>query len=106
MNAILTTTYMEQNTIRILSGALLVCAALYGMMVFSIVFSTVDRQNYERSMQITNSTLGELESAYMSQAKNIDLSFARTQGFVDASQVRFAKKNSGLGVTTSSRNDI
>lgn len=87
-------------------GALLMCAALYGAFIFSVVFSTVDRQNYEYSMQKTNSVLGELESEYIAQAKTLDLSYARSNGFQDATAVKFTKKNSGLGVTVTSRNDI
>ena len=106
MNALLNITNIEQNLVRLLSGMLLATGVLYGMFVLSTVFNTVDRQNYERSIQKTSSTLGQLESSYMAQAKSIDLTFARAFGFVDVSGVKFVKKNAGLGLTASSRNDI
>jgi uncharacterized protein YggT (Ycf19 family) len=106
MIAILTTTYAEQYAVRVLTVASLIGVVLYGILVFSVVLNTVDRQNMQYSLQNITSQLTDLDSRYIAQAKNIDLSYVRMLGYEDATDIKFAKKYSGLGIVFTPHNGI
>lgn len=103
---VLAINYNEQNILRTLCIALIMCVALYGILVCLTVFATVDRKNYEQKIQTLHSEVGQLESEYMIQAKTIDLSFARSLGFEEVPHVTFTTRNARVGVSLATHNEI
>lgn len=89
-----------------LAAALFLCLALYGVLVCMVVFDTVDRRNVEKEMQPLYSQVGKLESDYITRATNINLSFAHSIGFEDASRVKFTTRATVVGIRDSVNNEI
>ena len=98
--------YNKQHIIRALSISLGVCAILYGILVCTTIFNTVDRKNFEQNIQALHSQLGQLESQYIAHGKTIDLSYAHSLGFEDTPQVKFATRSTLVGVSVALHNEI
>lgn len=96
----------EQAAFKAVSWAIAVSLAVYGILAFGMVFDTVDRSNVEKEMRSLYSDVGKLEGDYISRTTDIDLSFAHSNGFKDASQVKFTTRNTVVGIRSGFYNEI
>ncbi|MBI5816864.1 MAG: hypothetical protein HZB09_00345, partial [Candidatus Yonathbacteria bacterium] len=96
----------EQAAFKAVSWAIAVSIAAYGILAMGMVFNTVDRSNFEKEMRSLYSQVGKLEGDYITRTTTIDLSFAHSNGFQDASQVKFTTRNTVVGIRTALHNEI
>ena len=96
----------EQSAFKMVSWAIAVAIAMYGILAFGMVFDTVDRSNFEKEMRSLYSEVGKLDVDYITRTRIIDLSFAHSSGFEDASNVKFTTRNTVVGIRSDLRNEI
>ncbi len=96
----------EQIAFKAVCWAIAVSLVLYGIFVFGMVFNTVDRSNFEKEMRSLYSQVGKLEGDYISRTTTINLSFAHSSGFQDASNVKFTTRNTVVGIRSDLHNEI
>jgi hypothetical protein len=99
-------THNQHAISKALAGALLICLALYSALVCMVVFDTVDRRNIEKETQSLYSRVGKLEADYITRATNINLSFAHSIGFEDASRIKFTTRTTVVGIRDNLNNEI
>ncbi len=81
---------IEKNTFTILIITIFLSVFLYVYFISTSVVSVVQRKSIEIETQVLSSSVGELESEYISLSKNITLSYARSLGFIEPEDVSFA----------------
>jgi len=96
----------EQSAFKMISWAIAFAIAMYGILAFGMVFDTVDRSNFEKEMRSLYSEVGKLEGDYITRTTIIDLSFAHSNGFEDASNIKFTTRNTVVGIRSDLRNEI
>lgn len=105
-NILTITNRNEQAALKAVSWAIAVSIAAYGILAIGMVFNTVDRSNFEKEMRSVYSQVGKLEGAYIARTTTIDLSFAHSNGFQDASQIKFTTRNTVVGIRSDLHNEI
>ncbi len=96
----------KQLAFKAIIWAIAASLAAYGILVIAMVFYTVDRNNFEKEMRSLYSQVGKLEGDYISRTTTIDLLFAHSNGFQDASRVKFTTLNTVVGIRSDLHNEI
>ncbi len=76
----------------VLFGVLGFCVAAYLYFLSVSVYAVVARKYAEQQTEKTNTRLSALESQYVDLDRNLNLSFAYTQGFVDVAVPRYVSR--------------
>lgn len=92
-NEIVENSNTRKIILRILLGSLLSLSIVYIYMIGSITFNVVARKSLDRTAQILNSNISDLELTYLREMNNINKTRATTLGFVDTKPNIFAKRS-------------
>ena len=92
-NEIVENSNTQRVILRILLGSLLSLSIVYIYMIGSITFNVVARKSLDRTGQILNSNISDLELTYLSNMNNINRTLATNNGFVDTKSNIFAKRS-------------
>ena len=92
-NEIVENSNTQRVILRILLGSLLSLSIVYIYMIGSITFNVVARKSLDRTAQILNSNISDLELTYLSNMNNINRTLATNNGFVDTKSNIFAKRS-------------
>ncbi|OGJ11594.1 hypothetical protein A2467_02975 [Candidatus Nomurabacteria bacterium RIFOXYC2_FULL_36_8] len=92
-NEIVENSNTQRVILRILLGSLLSLSIVYIYMIGSITFNVVARKSLDRTAQILNSNISDLELTYLSNMNNINRTLATNNGFVDSKSNIFAKRS-------------
>lgn len=79
-----------------LAGLCALCAFLYGVFLLETVIHAAARQTAERQIQAIAATLGNLESQYLAQNKNLTPGSAASLGFVAPTSVTTVYSSAGV----------
>jgi hypothetical protein len=82
------------------------CLFSYGYMVQGSIVNVVARQSMEEEISLLNSSIIDLESAYIESKNAINLDTAYSLGFVPGNNQKFVtRNNSGLGLSLITNNN-
>ncbi len=97
---------IERKLFIALIGCILCASALYVLFVVRASVFASDHSHLSSEINTLRSQVGELESRYIAQNKNINREYARSLGFKDASVVVFATPRALVTNVSSPGNEI
>jgi len=93
----LTIRLIEKRLFTTLIVALFILGGFYSYLLVSSVVNVIVREEAEQEIAQLNSTLSDMEFAYIKQQDTIDLTRAHSLGFTDATEKLFVSRRSVLG---------
>lgn len=81
---------IEKTIFNVLLAMIIISFFSYFYFINSTIFNIIGRKNIESENRTLSSNISELELQYLSATNNIDLDFAHSIGFKDASNAKFA----------------
>lgn len=92
-NEISTNSNTQVFLFKILISLILALSVLYIYMIGSITFNVIARKSLENTSRLLSSNISQLELDYLSNANQLNKSYASTIGFVDAKSNIFAVRD-------------
>ncbi len=84
----------------LMAGALGLFVAVYLYFIATITFDVVARKTAENDLRGIRASVGQLELEYLSLNNTIDLAYAESLGFHEATNTYFAKRSGTVAFNT------
>ena len=91
--------YTPQYAVWILAAIIVAGLVSYVYFVQQAVVNVAERNSAENKVAELQSDIGEMEFRYISLKKDVDLAYARSQGFEESSEARYVTRGSGRTLT-------
>ena len=91
---------------RVLLWSFGVLALLYVLLLGNMVRNIAERKNLEADWHSLSNEVGSLELAYLSLSNNIDLPLSYSMGFKETKATFATRQSLGLGITSSSFDNL
>ena len=82
----------HQKIFWVLVSTIVVCVVLYMAIVARTIINVVDRKVAEENIKHINSSISELQSEYIALGQEIDLSYAKTNGFHEVANIDYVSR--------------
>lgn len=89
---------LRRRIFRVLCGSLLFLSLCYVYLVGSITFNIIARKTLESNINELNSEVGQLELQSIQLVNNIDVSFGKSMGYVEARDTLFVNKDQAVAL--------
>lgn len=89
---------LRRRIFKVLCGSLLSLSLCYVYLVGSITFNIIARKTLETNINELNSEVGQLELQSIQLVNNIDVSFGKSMGYVEAHDTLFVNKDQAVAL--------
>lgn len=98
--------HLDKRMFLAVSSAFCMLLMMYVYFVGSTVFNIVERKSAESTMRTLSSSISDMEIEYITLAKNIDLTMAKTLGFNEPKDVYFAARTPVVGAISKTSDEL
>lgn len=89
---------LRRRIFRVLCGSILFLSICYVYFIGSITFNIIARKTLETNINELNSHVGQLELESIQLVNNIDVSFGKSIGYVEANGTLFVNKDQAVAL--------